>query len=56
MGGGGSITYGHVPEGGAGWVFRDVGTLYRQLLGYAAAVVVLVGGALVEAGVGDGSS
>ena len=40
------------PRGALEWVFRDVGALYRQLLGYTAAVAVLVGGLLV----GDGSS
>ena len=38
------------------WVRRDMGSLCRQLLGYAAAVAVLVGGPLVEGGMGDGSS
>ena len=56
MGGGGSITYGHAPEGAMEWVFRDVGALYRQLLGYAVAVAVLVGGPLVKGGTGDRSS
>ena len=38
------------------WVRRDVRSLCRQLLGYAAAVAVLVGGPLVESEVGNGSS
>ena len=45
--------------GGAGaleLVLRDLGALYRQLLGYAVAVAVPVEGTLVKGGVGDGSS
>jgi hypothetical protein len=38
------------------WVRRDVGALWRQLLGDAAALGVLVGGLLVGGGEGDGSS
>ena len=43
-------------RGALEWVFRDVGALYRQLLWYAAAVAALVGGPLVEGGMGGGSS